>query len=335
MIWTLWALWTALSVLRAPTQTSAVTPAPNPAVKIGGWMVFRNPDSLEDFARHATQIDDVMAEWVTCAPDGQAVRVATITLAQRARAVLIAHNHRITLYGMVQNSGEDFEAKRVEAFLYDPAKRQNHIAQLVRIAQEDRLAGLDLDYESLAARDRAPYSAFVQELATALHRAGKRLSVTVHPKEAEPGTWDGAIAHDYAKIGAAADVMRVMCYDFHWSTSDAGAIAPTDWVERVMKCALAAAPKRKLAMGVACYGYDWSQKPATSLTWKDWLPHAAGQTIDPRSGEYVSGKVDFAGAKSAQAKFALARRLGIPRISFWYIGAEEPEFWAATHVPGP
>lgn len=309
-----------------PVYAAGPVSSGKPIVKVGGWLVFWNPDSLAGFERNAAHIDEAMAEWITCGPDGQATRIDRVTPAQRAQTLKIARAHKIKLFGMVQNGG-GFDAKRVETFLYDDAKRRMHISQLVQIAKEDHLSGIDIDYESLAARDRDPFTAFVEQLAAALHKEHKLLSVVVHAKESEPGTWDGPKAHDYAKIGAAADLVRIMCYDFHWETSDPGAIAPTDWVERVMTFASSVIPKQKLALGVPCYGYDWTTKPAGSLTWKDWQPHATGQMLDPLSGECVNGKCYFAGAEAAKAKIALAQRLGISRISIWYIGSEEPAFW--------
>ena len=178
----------------------------------------------------------------------------------------------------------------------------------------------------MAVADRNAFSSFVSALAKALHGQKKILSVTVHPKESEPGNWDGPKAQDWKAIGAAADRVKIMCYDVHWSTSDAGAIAPTDWVVRVAKFAMTVMPKEKVDIGVAWYGYDWRAKPATSLTFPDLsrLPFR----LDESSGELVqAGRVYFSGRAAFEQKVAALKALGINKVSAWYCGSEEPDVW--------
>lgn len=238
----------------------------------------------------------------------------------------LAARENVPVFLMASNFAEGgFDAKRVQAFLSDPAKRRQHIRDLVRIVREDGAAGLDLDYESLSAADREPFTTFVRELASSLHRARKKLSVTLHPKESEPGTWDGPQAQDYAAIGKAADVVRIMTYDFHWAGRGPGPIAPDAWVERVMTFAKSVIPADKLELGIAAYGYDWTTLPARSLTWNDLDPKPT--SIDPESGELVRDKVYFGGAESARRKIEIAGRLGLRGVSVWYIGSEEPALW--------
>jgi len=66
----------------------------------------------------------------------------------------------------------------------------------------------------------------------------KLLIVSVHAKTDSTGAWSGAAAHDYVGIGQAADVVRVMGYDFHWQGSSPGSIAPADWVDAVLAYAV-------------------------------------------------------------------------------------------------
>jgi spore germination protein len=294
--------------------------------QLSGWVVFWNDRSLESFAKNARQIAEVMPEWIKVTADGQAVRRFKDDPKSIAFLQTAAKNH-IAVYGMTSNFGDDdFDPKRMTVFLTDPIKRDRHIEQLAGIAAKDKLAGIDLDYESLAAGDRDPFSEFVERLAARLHRDKRKLSVTVHAKDSEPGNWDGAIAQDWARLGKAADIMRVMTYDQHWSTSEAGPIAADEWAKQVMRFAVSVVPARKLEMGVAAYGYDWSKKPAASLTWDDFAPKVGVE--DPESGEIVIDQTRFSGASAFARKQEIAKSLGLRGLALWYFGSEQPTLWS-------
>ena len=297
---------------------------------ISGWVVAFNPDSVASLAKNHAKVDEVMLEWIKCTVDGRAVRRDEFPKETYAAMLATARRGKTRVLGMTSNYLNElggFSPKPVQAFLNDPAKMRAHVDQLVGIAEADKLDGLDIDYESMEAGDRDRFTRFIEMLGEALRAKKKVLSVTVHPKDSEPGNWDGPKAQDWAKLGKAADIFRVMCYDMHWSSSDAGSIAGTPWAERVMKFAATLIPARKLEMGVACYGYDWRVKPATSLTFKDTSGLGAF-TLDSGSGERVwGGKVHFSGPEAVAQKLELAKKLGLRGISMWYIGSEDPGIW--------
>lgn len=294
---------------------------------MSGWAVWWNPVSLERFEARAAQVRDVMPEWFMVNPDGTVARRPGWTSETRGRFMAAAKRHQVAVLGMASNFADGgFDAKRMQAMMRDPARRKAHAVAITEMAREDGLAGIDLDYESLEAADREPFSELVEAIATEAKRRNLVLSVTLHAKAAEPGTWGGPMAQDYARIGRAADVVRIMTYDQSWAGSDPGPIAADGWVEQVMTFAATQIPPAKLEMGIAGYGYDWSTKPARSLTWADWKDRK-GSTVDAGSGESVDGSARFSGAESNRRKLALAQRLGLRGVSLWYIGSEDPKLW--------
>lgn len=312
-------LWAAFLL---PTVVRADPTAPS----LGGWVVFWNPASPVRFTERADRFAEVMPEWFTMTPTGDVVRSSPEHAAARKELIRTARKHRVRVLGMATNYGKSgFDPVRMTVMLRDAKIRRRHISTLVQFAQADGLNGVDLDYESMRAEDRVAYSAFVRELATALHKIKLHLSVTVHPKDSEPGSWDGPRSQDWAAIGRAADSVRVMAYDFSWADSEPGPIAPDDWVRRVMTFAKSVVPVAKLRLGVPAYGYTWSTKPARSLTHGDFL--SEGAVADPASGELVVGKARFSGSEAMRRKLAIAGSLGISGISFWYVGSEDPQFW--------
>ena len=108
---------------------------------------------------------------------------------------------------------------------------------IVKLVQENQFDGIDIDYEILDAADREAFSVFIEELGDALHEQGKLVSVTVHAKTDDLGPWGGTQAQDWARLGKAADEFKIMTYDFHNGASEAGSIAPIDWVSDVLRYA--------------------------------------------------------------------------------------------------
>lgn len=301
-----------------------------PALTVAAWVVFWNPVSVATFAERAGGLDEALVEWTGVDEGGLPFRRPR-TPEQETTLREAARRNGTRLWGMANNYAypTGFDAGRMSLMLNDPALRRGHVTALVKIATEDRLTGIDLDYESLKATDRDAYTVFVRDLAAALHRDKRRLSVTVHPKVDDDGGWDGPRAQDYREIGKVADVVRIMAYDYSWSGAPAGPIAPDEWVRRVAVYARSRVPARKLSLGIPCYGYDWGKTPATSLVWSDFLSLLTTDKAAPAtdSGEEVADAARFGGATSLARKTAIARELGLGGISFWYVGSEEPRTW--------
>lgn len=298
--------------------------------QVTAWVVGYNPTSIQRFEERASQLDAVFTEYYTVNKEGKLERRKQYDKTF-AKAREIAKKHRVQFYAMINNYGVDdgveigFEPTRVTKFLATNETREAFANDLVKFLKEDQAIGVDLDLESLNADDKDRYSAFVAALSKAAHKEGLKVSVTVHPKETVDGNWDGVKAHDYKALGATIDRFNVMTYDFSWSTSPAGPIAPNDWVERVIKFAKSQMDASKIGMGIPCYGYDWSKKPTGSLSWKDF--EGRKYTVDERSGEYVDGQIHFSGGNAFRAKYDLATKLGIGSVAFWYCGSEEPAVW--------
>lgn len=297
---------------------------------VSAWVVGYNPTSLVRFREQAKNLDLVFVEYYTLNADGKPIR-RTQYDSFFAEARTVARRNKVSFYAMLNNYSTDpgmaegFEPNRVTKAIQTPIARARFANQISQMLARDGADGIDLDLESLNATDRQNYVEFAKVLAAELARSGKKLSVTVHPKQEDQGGWSGAIAHDYAGLGMATNIFNVMTYDYSWSTSPAGPIAPTTWVKNVMNYAKSRVPARKLGMGIACYGYDWSVNPARSMTWDETPPSLI--SIDPLSGERFTATMRYSGATAFQQKFEAAKELGINSVAFWYVGSEEPSVW--------
>jgi GH18 family chitinase len=238
----------------------------------------------------------------------------------------------------------DFDPVRVHAMLGSATARAAHSQALTALAVTKTYDGIDIDYESLQAGDRSAFSTFVSELAAALHAQGKQLSVTVHPKTSEPGTWDGPQAQDYAAIGTVADRVRVMAYDYHWATSGPGAIAPLPWVDQVAAFAASQIPASKIQLGIPLYGYDWVGSSAEGLTFDQVTTRrtsakASRQWSTADSSPWfrytsngVTHEVWYEDTQSVTAKLGVVDKYGLAGAVFWRLGGEDAGVWTAART---
>ncbi|MFC5994831.1 glycosyl hydrolase family 18 protein [Pseudonocardia hispaniensis] len=241
-----------------------------------------------------------------------------------------------------------FSYEPVAAILHDPAVMARHIADITDLVRHGDYAGIDIDYENLRAGDRDAFTTFVTRLADALHAHGKTLSVAVFAKSTDAGYDERNVAQDYAAIGAVADEVRLMAYDYHWSTSPPGPVAPIGWVRDVLAYATTQIPADKLLLGVSLSGYDWANGRGETVSWLQCfgrarqyqVPVAYDVTAQAPWFRYVDStgrahEVWFENAESATAKFAAARGAGIRGVFLWMFGAEDERVWSALHEALP
>ena len=232
----------------------------------------------------------------------------------------------------------------VARMLHTPALMSSQIASIVSLADQQDYAGIDIDYEGLHAGDRQAFSTFITRLAAALHAHGKILSVAVFAKTSDAGYGGQNVAQDYAAIGRAADQVRLMAYDYHWSNSPPGPIAPVNWVRSVLAYARTQIPSSKLVLGVPLYGYNWVGDHATGLTEQQAGQLAAQHQVtvhyDSASQSPWFSYTDSSGhthevwfedPRSSAAKFALAKQAGLGGIFLWMFGNEAPGTWPQLH----
>ncbi|MCL4395432.1 MAG: glycosyl hydrolase family 18 protein [Chloroflexi bacterium] len=97
----------------------------------------------------------------------------------------------------------------VENMITDAATREQHVQALVDLAVEKLYPGLNVDYQGVNANNRSDFTAFVSQLAAALHAKDKILSVTLPlPDQVAADTWQTG-AYDWDAIGHAADIVKI------------------------------------------------------------------------------------------------------------------------------
>lgn len=327
-------------LLVSQLQFASPAAAQQSARSVAAWLPYwdhaRGADALRT---DGDQFGEVSPFWYRMGAAGD------IEAYPNADAAAIRDAIRAAGAALIPTISNEFDRTRVAAVIGDPLRRAAHVEAIVNLTRANGYDGFDVDYENLAATDRSAFTAFVVELARAMHAAGKVLSITVHPKTAEPGTWDGPQAQDYAAIGAAADRVRIMAYDYHWATSAPGPIAPATWVDAVAAFAARTITPSKVQLGLPLYGYDWVgsrgegvthaqvqdliARYAPSIQWS-----AADQepwfTYRDTSGQ--SHTVWYADRRSTDVRLGSVTRHGLGGVVFWRLGGEDAAVWTGTRT---
>jgi spore germination protein YaaH len=242
-----------------------VLSACNPNRFVSGWVPYWGATQgragfMDPAATNMFQ--DISPFWYTALPDGTIGMVGSAS--QLKTTVDAAHARGLTvLPSITDGSGKWIMATVI---LANTTSRTQHVQNIVSLVMSNGFDGIDLDYEGFAFADgrdswqftKPVWIAFVNELAAALHANGKLLSVTIPPTWIEAGVVRGYPVYAPQEIGAVADRIKLMVYD--WSVSNPGPISPMTWVNLVIAYNSPIVPNHKLQLGIPAYGRDWGRQ---------------------------------------------------------------------------
>jgi len=118
-------------------------------------------------------------------------------------ATKIPAGGKFLLMPTVIGSSQD-TASAVDDILKDGQRRAKHIEAIASLVQKGGFDGIDVEYSAVNADLQNEFTDFVMGLADSLHRASKRLSITLPPPSNQRS------AYDWKKLGEAVDLIRVL-----------------------------------------------------------------------------------------------------------------------------
>lgn len=230
----------------------------------------------------------------------------------------------------------NFSSARAAGLFSNEAAQEKLLSQLVSIAQARGYRGIDVDFEYIDPENADDYAAFTGRLRAAANALGGELIAALAPKVSadQPGLlYEG---HNYAAIGANADAVLLMTYEWGYTYGPPMAVAPLQSVRRVLDYAVSEIPPEKIFMGFPNYAYNWtlpyvqgssrarliSNEEAVRLAVRYGAEIHFDQTAQTPYFSYSDEagavhEVWFEDARSCAAKYRLIGQYGFRGIGFW------------------
>lgn len=168
-----------------------------------------------------------------------------------------AHSNNYKVWALVSN---DSNKALTSTILNDYNLRNNLINNILSVAENYNLDGINIDFENIKMADKDVFSRFIIELAPRLRDLGKVLSVDV---TAPDGSEDWSLCYDRNVLGDVADYIMFMAYDQHGkSSTEAGTVAGYDWVENSLKKFIdrEEVDSSKIVLGIPFYTRVWTEE---------------------------------------------------------------------------
>lgn len=136
--------------------------------------------------------------------------------------------------------------------------KQTLLENLLSTLSEKKFQGVDIDFEYILPEDRIPFADFVAETRNYLSPYGYHVSVALAPKTSDNQQGLLYEGKDYALLGAAANSVLLMTYEWGYTYGPPMAVAPINKVREVVDYAVTRIDPAKIALGIPNYGYDWT-----------------------------------------------------------------------------
>lgn len=210
--------------------------------------------------------------------------------------------------------------------------------------------GLDVDFEFILPEDKENYERFLTELKARLEPEGYPLFTALAPKTS--GTQEGLLyeAHDYPAIGAIADYVLLMTYEWGYTYGPPMAVSPLNKVREVLDYGVSVIPREKILQGIPNYGYDWTLPFVRGMSMARSIGNVEAVEIAMRYRASIlydevaatpffyytdengrSHVVWFEDARSIQAKLLLNESYPLYGISYWNIMRDFPQNWLVVN----
>lgn len=146
----------------------------------------------------------------------------------------------------------------ISEITHNMTAQQNLIDEMLLLMEEKGFAGIDLDFEYILPQDRIAYAEFVANVRTKASSKGYPVSVALAPKTSANQRGLLYEGKDYKLLGAAADSVLLMTYEWGYTYGPPMAVAPINKVREVVEYAVTEIPSEKIDLGIPNYGYDWT-----------------------------------------------------------------------------
>lgn len=225
----------------------------------------------------------------------------------------------------------------ISEITHNMTAQQTLIDEMLLLMEEKGFAGIDLDFEYILPEDRIAYAEFVANVRAQAAPKGYPVSVALAPKTSANQRGLLYEGKDYKLLGAAADSVLLMTYEWGYTYGPPMAVAPINKVREVVEYAVTEIPTEKIDLGIPNYGYDWtlpfvqgvskartiSNVEAVQLAIENDAVIQFDQTAMSPYFRYekdgVQHEVWFEDVRSMKEKFRLITDYGLRGMGYWQI----------------
>jgi spore germination protein len=323
----------AVAVAVGPATPAAPAPAADPVrpgdLVVTGWVLESSGGRVLEQSPGVGQVDVVGA---SLRADGRSISGP----GPGARRLLrLAHGRGLRvelLLGNYSNRLGGFDPRAAHRLLSDDAHLDRVARRLAGVVEAQGWDGVNVDLELLRRSDAGGLVRLVERLQAELD---PERTVSVDVSAATSLRAYRARGYRLAALGAAADVVALMTYDYSGPTwSGPGPIGPLRWQRRAARAALDAVPADRLDLGIAGYGYSWPRgRTGRSLTVRAARRLVARDDARavwrPAYGEWRARLSDgtvlwWSDARSYRRRVQLAAGLGVHGVAVWRLGSADP-----------
>lgn len=306
-----------------------------------GWHSMSNTTAnsqITSILKNDTALNVISPTWFRLSDNKGSVS----SLASR-NYVTSCHDQGVQVWGLVSN----FENQNVSTYkvLSQTSSRDRLVNNLVSLAIQYDLDGINVDFESLSEKTGDAFLEFIRELSVKCSRNDIIVSVDNPLVVSYTEHYHPEVQADYA------DYIVLMAYDEHYSGSEeAGSVASLSYVKNGVNSMLkAGVPEDQLVLGVPFFTRLWkttissgnTKSSVTSRVYgmdtiKDALKgRDVSQKWDSDAGqyyvEYTSGKSHYEcwleDTKSLTEKLKVMKDNKLAGSAYWRLGFESSDVW--------
>lgn len=250
-----------------------------------------------------------------------------------------AKQNNYEVWAMISNNSyKDTTSKILNSY----ELRTRLINNIVSLAVQYQLDGINLDFENMNSTDKDMYSRFIIELKPKLQEAGITLSVDV---TAPDGSENWSLCFDRNVIGDVADYIVYMAYDqYGVGSNKAGTTAGYNWVETNLKKFIdrEEIDSSKIILGIPFYTRLWEEKngkvsssTVNMKSIKEVLPQNVNKKWDDELRQYYVEytesekiyKMWIEDEESIRHKVSLVNNYNLAGVASWEKDRETENIW--------
>ncbi len=331
-------------ILPAPVNTPLPAPASFNSKQLAiGFYVNWDESSYASLERNLDHLDWVVAQWAHLVDSKNGSSPLSIELDAKALNLIRERRPQTSIIPMVQNlSDEKWEKDVLARAVADEDSRQRLVAALSQFVEQNKFAGVAVDFEEPTKDTQPNLLRFMQELHAAFQARGWVVVQAVPFDDAE---WN------YREYAAATDYLMLMAYDEHWAGKVAGSVASQDWYQGTLANRMRDLNPAKTIIALGNYGYDWAEGvDAKEVSFQEAVINARDSSaqiaFDPatRNPHYEYDEEDnshhvvwFLDGVTAFNQMRAASGYNPAGFALWRLGSEDPSIWSifGTDAPNP